>query len=288
MRLGRFVGIAATAAAAMLGPVAGATPAAAALPELGRCLSAPGSLGGFTDSRCTKASSTSQGHFEWLPGAADGFVGSSGKVRFQTNDSPPFRITINCHASSNEGRFEGTADLSLVLVFTGCERKEEVLGGCGELELGENCKQGREFACTTEGAAAGEIRTGPLLGVLGYIKSGSKPVVGARISGKGSTQLAAFRCGPYSEALSGAVIGAVKTADKMDGALSMKFTGRDGSQTPPAFEESATRRRRSKNRWRSKRSPDRAAGTARSESGGLARPGSGRRPQGRAAPGGRP
>jgi hypothetical protein len=218
----------------------GASATLAALPEVGRCNLVEGIVegsktvyhGGYTTSGCTKVSATKTGKYEWTPGPGvdNRFTGTakSTLIADAYQGVAPFKATITCHTSTVAGEYAGPTMVSARFTLTGCEWKE-AKEDCGELE---GCLGGAHGVCQSEGSAAGEIKTAPLAGELGFITTGAKPRLGIRFaSSEEGSPFAAYKCGTASMSLVGSVIGSV-LPEKMYATSKLTFTGVAGEQKP--------------------------------------------------------
>ena len=205
--------------------------AQAALPELGRCVTAPSTgsgketvyHGGFADKACTEEESSKKGRYEWESGAGAGkkFTGK-GKVTLEGVDG----ATIKCSSSTTSGEYTGAKTLTASLVLSGCESK--------------TTKQ----ACQSTGAAAGEIRTSPLAGTLGFVKDeakGTEVLASVGVDLSHSPSLFTAECGGISEhvEVKGSVIVPISKVDKMSSSFSAKAAASNGKQVPEEFEGGA-------------------------------------------------
>ncbi len=152
MRRIRIVGLCLVAIFAM-SAIASAT-ASAAAPEFGQCLKKKvKSLPGYTSSKCTvEATEVSKGTYEWVPGA------KAGENTFTTKGGLATLLTVKgesvtCESEESSGEYT-----------VGGNNKEETttvkFKGCKSSGL----------SCTTVGAAAGELITKPLVGIVGFEK----------------------------------------------------------------------------------------------------------------------
>ena len=126
---------------------------------------------------------------------------------------------VTCAAEAGTGEYAGGKSVGdVVLTLTGCSRSGE--------------------ACSSSGAQAGEIVTGPLEGTLGVEKLGSSErtdKLGLDLFPSGGTgSLAEFTCGATSIALRGSAIGSITTG-KMSATTALKFKASKGKQKPEAF-----------------------------------------------------
>ncbi len=216
---------------------AGASSAAAALPELGRCVKTMGVVegkrthysGAYTNKNCTHLSATHKGPFEFEPGP-----GAKNKF-FATGIEPEPTLvtttgaTVTCSSLTLKGgEYTGpkTAKVSEVF-FEGCQSE------------GVNCRST---------VSEGEIKGTEFTMELGVISSaGTKPVVGWDLKKEGVAF--SYTCGKLPEVrsvqtLEGSVIAPLKSGTEWDvNRMSIKalllFKAPAGKQLPEAFEGGA-------------------------------------------------
>lgn len=201
------------------------------VPLFGRCTKVEGVKEGKTTIYSGKYSSANcvteaveslaPGKFEWAagPGTHRKFTGTGELTTFETTG----KAKVKCTGASNAGELTGQKTASASLTFTGCEGTSQLHG-----------------ACQSAGAAAGEIRTAPLSGELGFIKDSQPllPVVGLDLTPAAQgAHFAQFECGGTPVALDGSVIGTLTPSSKMSSALTLKFAQGRGAQKPESFEE---------------------------------------------------
>ena len=195
------------------------------LPDFGRCKKAEPVAEGkktvyhglYANSGCTAESPERVGKFEWTPGPgpSKGFSGVLKAVKLETVGGQ----LVTCTAGSDSGEYTGTKTEALSLALTGCSSASG--------------------ACTSSGAAAGEIQSAALQGSLEFIKENEgtvKPIVGFQIAPKAGTQLAAFACGASAESVTGSLIAPVTAVNKMASSLKLTPKAVAGKQLPEAFE----------------------------------------------------
>jgi hypothetical protein len=188
------------------------------LPELGRCVKLAKPEGEYKTSSCTSKSTVpNTGGYSWVPWpfAGSGFERANGAAILTITKS----TTIKCSGNSVRGSYSGFQQAALSLVFTGCE-------GTGTLP----------GKCETEGALEGEIRSAPLSAQLGITAGGSKPKIGWELRPASGPTLLTFSCGSVGVSVSGYVIGAVTTVDKMGALFTLKFKWSAGKQSPERLE----------------------------------------------------
>jgi hypothetical protein len=186
------------------------------LPELGRCLPSEGETGRYKTAACTtKSSGEDSGRYEWQPWPAvnDDFASDGGAVSFET----VHKSTIRCATNTLAGEYRSSQTVVAGITFVGCEAPG-ALGG----------------KCQSEGAQAGEIRTGSLEGELGVIKAGTKPTIGWDLK-PASGPLATIKCGEFTLSVTGSVIAPIKPVNKMTTVFTLKFKAAKGKQKPEAF-----------------------------------------------------
>jgi Regulator of chromosome condensation (RCC1) repeat/Subtilase family/IPT/TIG domain len=192
------------------------------LPEVGRCVKSSSAHARYSDKACTSLSSGGDsGKYEWLALADAGFTASFTSLSLET--APAAREThghalLTCNAGAASGQYTGWQTATVSLTLTDCTM--QVFG---------------PVPCRSSEAAAGEIKIAALPVRLGFISAGAKPSVGWMLGASGSP-IASFECEGFPESLTGAVIGALHTADKMSASNALTFKGREGAQTPSSFE----------------------------------------------------
>ena len=180
-------------------------------PEFGTCAKRFG--GEFTTSACaTGPLGTHAGKFEWIPGVArTGFTGSGGPVKLET----PSGIVLRCASQRANGEYSSTKAIeSLLVTLTGCT-------GFGE-------------ACTSTGAAPGEIKTTSLVGQLGW-ESRLQMAAALDLAASDHGTIAGFQCGSEQVAWRGSLIVPVKVG-KMSAGFALKFKASKGHQRPEQLE----------------------------------------------------
>ena len=204
------------------------------LPELGRCVRAPGQ-GLFKYPRCVGAKSdTRQGNYEFLEGAGSrpSFVAQAAEVIVQTASG----AKVTCGASELDGEWNGrptepydTHEPPAAVSFA--------LHGCGNASLAASCQSSK--------AAPGDITSSqPLVGGLGFITVLSEGPIkaGLDLSPSGPAPIVlSFTCGGPPEAggeswtLEGSVIGRIKPLDMMTSTYKLIFEARGAEQMPASF-----------------------------------------------------
>jgi hypothetical protein len=123
---------------------------------------------------------------EFVPGAGVPFTATSGKSTLETAS----KLKVKCTADTATGTTTGSKTLSMAITFTGC-----VTGVA---------------PCTSPGAAAGEIETTVLSGLLGYTVNPEVKEVGIDLSSPTGAPIAEYVCGPALHGVvSGSVIGQI-------------------------------------------------------------------------------
>ncbi len=224
----RTMGAATVAACALLALSAAG---AFALPEIGRCLAAPGS-GRYKNSACTEKAGTKaeEKRFEWAKGAVAGGKGFTAIAGPATFDNEPSCASVTASGEYSEvlGAIRGVKDV--VLRFRECMLTFP------------------DATCRTPGAAEGEIVTSALKGKLGYV-SGAKtrtPVVGLELTPPSrKTPFTSIECGAGSARWlvgegpgkgGNRIIGTLGEANVMSASFANAFAATEGKQEPQSFE----------------------------------------------------
>ncbi|HEX9481453.1 MAG TPA: hypothetical protein VF927_05075 [Solirubrobacteraceae bacterium] len=221
-------------ACAALGTMAFASLAAAAPPEIGRCVALEKTLGegdkkphyhGGYGNNCTKPNANHHGKYEWLPGP-----GPANHFFAIADEPEPVLETvggakIECTIMSWEGEYTGAKSLTISKFF---------LQGC--TSNGKGCQQNP--------VKEGEIEVTGIEGELGPLK-GPKGLEAAWVLKKSGTWQT-FTCGttegPTIEQLEGSVIGVVTKGEgfgdlnKMSRESYINFKQTHGKQEPESFE----------------------------------------------------
>jgi hypothetical protein len=203
----------------------------AELPEIGRCVSKPGS-GAFKGLKpvCVVKSPTHTGNFEWLPGPGP-------KGTFKERLSSPALETVN-------GKRISCSFMFVIGEITGAKTlkvSEVALQGC--LLVGPN------LTCFSEPSDPGTIESHTaLVGELGFIPGSSNPsnpYVGWDLKPESELNptMLEFFCGErksapaYRVSLEGSVIARVRPTNKMlsSGVFTVLYRQEKGIQKPTAF-----------------------------------------------------
>ena len=219
----RRIGIAGlSAAAALILSALAASAAWATAPEYGRCKAM--AKGAFTSSSCTTKASGGTGKFEWFPGAGKAKFTSSGGIGVLTTVGG---AGVECKTESSTGEFvpgNNKEEAGIVVTFKGC------------VSVGN--------ACTTPGAASGELVTNELEGTVGFIKKEAivtKTKLGLELSPAKSVAsglFIEFSCLGLVVKVKGHVLVPIKD-DKMTKTETLKFVASKGKQKPEKWEESS-------------------------------------------------
>jgi hypothetical protein len=227
----RIVGLCLVAVFAL---TAFAASSASALPEIGRCVSQPGT-GKYKDSNCTvKAGKlTSEKSFEWKKAPVKTHFTSAGGAGVLETETG---TRVECTAQSAAGEYKVVNGASkevtnVVATFTGCSLP--IIGA----------------KCNTVGHGEGEIVTNPLKGPMGYIsgKGTKTPVVGQEltpVTSKGA--FATFECSSAAKIVvkegakkgGNCIISTLAPANVMSTTASDTYAGAAGKQEPQHFEGS--------------------------------------------------
>jgi IPT/TIG domain/Subtilase family len=183
-----------------------------AYPELGRCTRTAKGLGAYRNATCTLQ--RAGGSYAWTPGVAkNAFSGHGGKSSLETVG----RRKIECAAQAVSGAYAGTRELEgVVIALTGCQMRQT-------------------GACTSAGAATGEIRTSTLQGELQWQSRAARKVVLDLAPAEVSGPFASFACATVPVLVRGSVLAAVK-ADRMALTLAPKYFAWHGVQSPASYE----------------------------------------------------
>ncbi len=204
-----------------LGAVA-ATSATATAPEYGRCLKKKTkSLPAFSNSKCTlEAKEVSKANFEWIPGA--------GKTKFETKGAVGILTSVNgqkveCKTESSTGEF-----------FEGNNKE------AGNMTIKFNECLSLSLACTSPGAATGELVTNDVEALVGWEHKALKKTDIELHPGKSVTSglFIEFNCGGLVVKVKGAVLVPVKN-DAMKTSEILKYKAKAGKQKPEKWEESS-------------------------------------------------
>jgi alpha-tubulin suppressor-like RCC1 family protein len=205
------------------------------LPEIGRCVSKPGS-GGFKGLKpvCIVKSPTHTGNFEWLPGP-----GANRSIKLKL--SQPTFETVN-----------GRRIVCAYLFASGELTGAKTLRISGQTQIQGCALQPENLACYSNPLEPNQIVSEtPLVGELGFIpgSTSSTPWVGWDLKAESGTSktMFEFSCGEsgtfppppptFEVSLEGSVIGRVKPTNKMVASkvFSMTYKQEHGIQKPTAF-----------------------------------------------------
>ncbi len=176
-------------------------------PQFGRCAKVGKGEGPYANSGCDKEKAG--GDYVFTPGAARAKVtlsAGASKLELAT------KTKLECTAASGTGEYDSSRELdSVVLTFTGCESDGA--------------------ACSSEGAASGEVKTSALEASLGFEEE-AKRKVGLDFfpAGHNGTVLAA-QCGSVSWSVRGSVIAPIKS-DKAATSTTLKLKQSKASRNP--------------------------------------------------------
>jgi hypothetical protein len=210
--------------------------AAAAPPEFGRCVEAPGKTGKYAGSHCLNASASNKGRYEWMPGPGGKkkFSFLSEQIVLHGTGAP--KLTIDCEFAEGEGEY--TSEKAVVvnkLVINDCRTPKKTES---EAEIKTFCQSITNFR--------GEVTGQELTGELGYIAAPKQ--VGLDLKAKTGKTIALFECGGASEVgergtgtgtlteIEGSVIGRIKKVNAMLEEDILNFQVKKGVQTPEMFE----------------------------------------------------
>ena len=184
------------------------------LPFLGRCEPSSPALGEFAAGGCT--TSQTEGPFRWAPWplARPRFAAKTKKLTLETAS----RASIKCTAGTLTGEYTGPQGAVAALTVTGCQAARIATG-----------------TCRTSGAAAGEVRSSPLVATLGVVAETPTPTLGWELAAAGAGPIAVLECGGTPVTLDGAVVGIVTPVDKMSAKYRVAFAAKRGLQSPDRF-----------------------------------------------------
>ncbi|MCW2969865.1 MAG: hypothetical protein JWO23_992 [Solirubrobacterales bacterium] len=204
------------------------------IPEWGHCVKVVGVKEGKTTTYSGKFSSANcvteavesfaPGKYEWVvgPGPHPKFAGTGEITSFETVG----KTKVLCSSSASNGEYTGPKTEKVSFTFSGCESTS------------------LHTACQSNSAAAGEIRSSPLVGELGYINDVAplKPIVGLDFKPESGSEVTKFDCGGLSESIAGSVIGSITPleAQPLTAKSTLKFKAAKGIQAPEQFEELPT------------------------------------------------
>ncbi|HTZ85542.1 MAG TPA: hypothetical protein VMB05_02645 [Solirubrobacteraceae bacterium] len=208
MRVFLLVGLAATFVSSAFAAFA----AAVGPPEFGTCsppLDLPEGSGQYMDESCTEPGGNDR--YEWYPRTGGEFIIAKGKTKVATQ----------------AGTFECTEAHSIGM-YTSPKTVNEL-----QIRL-RGCKLGAA-QCSSSGAAAGEVNTSTLEGVLGFAevagpRKTTQRVAAFELSPPSATPFAEFSCGASAIVLQGAPIGTIAQSTKVR-TLTMLFKAKKGAQT---------------------------------------------------------
>jgi hypothetical protein len=187
-------------------------------PEYGRCIKVATGTGHYGSGACT--SEGGEKRYEWYGGVAQrGFTTTAGETKLENVAG----TKIVCSAETGEGEYQGRkAVTSIVLRFQGCQ------GGGAE--------------CKTAGAAAGEIVTRSLEGVLGIETASTEGPINDKIAldvfpvGREGLLAETERCGLLAHvSVRGAVLARL-ASNAMALTPKLKYKATSGKQKPEGFE----------------------------------------------------
>jgi alpha-tubulin suppressor-like RCC1 family protein len=190
-------------------------------PEFGTCIKASGT-GLYSNTTCTKlAAIASEKKFEWIPGPPP---------------KPTFATKIKIDTTF---LWEAVGGAQITCVTekssTGEYTNNKTVGGVVLLLTG--CTFG-STKCTSAGSAEGGLKTVPLSGEVGIIKTGTEPLlntVGLDLKASGGGAIVEFTCGGVARSWTGSVIVPLK-ANKMLATQTLKWSQTKGLQKPEQFE----------------------------------------------------
>lgn len=149
------------------------------------------------------------------------FSGTGGAGKLETVAEGTKVRTVNCEGNKSSGKISSATSATNVSVkFTGCTATGPF---------------GIKLACTSPGAASGEIVTSTLKGTLFYIKAGSSEV-GIDLEPASGTQFAEFTCGGVQKiVVTGSVVGKLTPVNTLTNTFTLSFTQTAGKQSPEGY-----------------------------------------------------
>jgi hypothetical protein len=187
--------------------------AQAEAPEIGRCVKVAAKAGKFSGATCIKEKSG--GSYEWIPGAEKGkFTTKGGVATLQTVGG----TAVGCKSETSGGEYNSTKTVTgVVVVFKEC-------AAAG-------------IMCNTTGQPEGELITNSLEGKVGWENKAKKKVAFDLFPGKTAPEglFITFNCAGLHLEVKGQVLVNVPS-DKMDNAVTLKYSGKKGHQKPEKFE----------------------------------------------------
>jgi phospholipase C len=187
-------------------------------PEYGRCVYLPkGVKGKFSSGTCTSPATPESFSYEWLqgPGPNRGFTTSARSESVPTLETAG-RAKVKCVGETGSGEYTGLRTVgNLVIHFTGCKSLT--------------------VACSSMGAAEGEIVTKTLQGVLAWENKTEKSVAQDVFPAEAGGPIAEATCGVVSLTVRGSVLASISQG-RMSTAAILKYTQLDGKQRPEHLE----------------------------------------------------
>jgi hypothetical protein len=197
-----------------------ASAASAAEPAYFACVKTAG--GKFSEKTCKTPGEGKTAKYELVQGNGKGkkFSGKGGAAKLTT---PKLSSVVECSSFKDSGLINKAG--------TGQEKVVSIFGKCTTAKKN----------CSSAGAKKGEIKTGSLQGVLGYI-SKSPLSVGVLLTAEGGGALAEFDCEGLKVKTTGGVIGALTGGINSFSKSSTDTFSVDGAnkQVPQSFEGGAT------------------------------------------------
>lgn len=198
-----------------------AASASATAPEYGRCKKSTPKAGGYTSAKCIATDTEdNDGTYEWVPGAGKAKFTSSGGIGVLTTVGG---AGVECKTESSAGEFvpgNNKEEAGIIVKFNGCKSLEA--------------------PCTTPGAAAGELLTNELEGIVGWQSKALKKTDLELVPAKSVTSglFIEFSCSGLVVKVRGHVLVPIKN-DTMKTTEILKFVAVKGKQKPEIWEESS-------------------------------------------------
>jgi alpha-tubulin suppressor-like RCC1 family protein len=195
--------------------------AAEDLPEFGQCMKVSDHKGAFTRPNCLPESPTHTGSYEWVPGPP---AKSTISIPVRAVTLRSANVIMTCSSGLLSGEISGRKTVSLSVTYIGCHDITNK-------------------PCQSSPTETGVVSTAQALeGVLGFIRSGTRPRVGLDLKPKSpATSLLSFDCREGVEVgshvlVEGAVIGQDKTINRMSTSFKLLYKASGTKQIPEKFE----------------------------------------------------
>ncbi len=184
----------------------------------GRCQNVGAKKGKYKNGKCTEL--LSEGKDEWTSEIAKkGFSLSSKEAELATAEG----ALVSCSSGGGSGEFAGEKEIRTSMTFIGC-----AVG-----------KVGKKTACTSPGAAEGELRMATLEGVVGW-ENRELNNAAIEMFPVAEEPFVTFTCGTTTTEVRGAVFATISPVNSMNTVYKIKFNATKGKQHLDEFEEGTT------------------------------------------------